>query len=151
MGKNNPPFAKNGVGSAALDQAAAELGSAIRDGNNEGAYKMVDNGTTVESTLVAKGTEGSASIDPADMKGANALFHTEPTLSNTGVPGLGDINIPARLGIPNYASHGGNVTAVEISGGKAQLRPVNHNRTSGFRARANDYQARRTTERRKFR
>jgi RHS repeat-associated protein len=148
MGKNNPPFSKDGVGTPILDQASAELGAALSDGNVEGAFKMVVSGDAVESTRIAKGGIGEAGIHPADMKGADALFHIEPTLHNTGVPGLGDINIPAILGVPNYASHGGNVTAVEISRGRAQLRPVNHNKTAGFRARANDYQARRTRERR---
>jgi RHS repeat-associated protein len=151
MNKNNPPFSKDGVGNPALDQAASELGSTLSDGNVEGAFKMVATGDIVESTRISKGGIGEASIDPADMKGANALFHIEPTLHNTGVPGLGDVNIPALLGVPNYASHGGNVTAIEISQGRAQLRPVNHNRTAGFRARANDYQSRRTRERRSYR
>jgi RHS repeat-associated protein len=151
MGKDNPPFSKDGVGSPALDQAASELGAALGDGNREGAFKMVATGDLVETTRIAKGGAGEASFDPALMAGADALFHTEPTLHTTGVPGLGDITVPARLGVPNYSSHGGNVTAVEISGGRAQLRPINHNKTAGFRSRADDYQALRKIERRVFR
>lgn len=155
MSAKNPPFTRNGVpvtatGNAALDQAASELSQVTKDAAKENAYRMKvdskDGATTVLSERVAVGDENTAAVSRSKMVGADALFHDEPTRSNTGVPGLGDIQIPAQLGIPNYQAYGTKVNSVEIVNGQAQIRPVNHQDTNGLRERANDYQARRSDQ-----
>jgi RHS repeat-associated protein len=155
MNSENPAFPRDALGNGAMDQATSEMASILAEGNNEGSYAMnvetVDGVTTVTSTRVAVGNESSAAAPISAYSGAEGVFHTEPTQSNTGVPGYGDIAIPARLGIPNYQGYGSNVNAVEISGGRAQIRPVNHHNRSGLKERARDFQARRTSERYRFR
>jgi hypothetical protein len=97
MSKNNFLFSKDGVGNTVLGQASAELGASLGDGNVKGAFKVVASGDIVESTRISKGGINEASIDPADMKGADALFHIEPTSHNTGVPGYGTLTFPRFL------------------------------------------------------
>jgi RHS repeat-associated protein len=144
--KNNPLFPRDAVGNPASDQASSELAVILSDAGREGIYRqdVSSDGTTVTSERVARGGDSEARVDPSKLKGATSVFHMEVREANVGVPGSKDIQIPAQLGIANYAGYAGRATAVEISGGVAQLRPVNHHKTSGFLDRARDYQARRT-------
>jgi RHS repeat-associated protein len=142
-------WSTDAVGRPSLDQASSEMaGQLNQQGGQEQVYRMTehvtDSGTTVESQRVAGGDQNSAQVLPSSLVGADAVFHTEPVANNTGVPGLGDIGIPDRAGIPNYQAFGTNVNAIEIKNGAAQIRPVNHGNTTGLRERARDYQARRT-------
>jgi RHS repeat-associated protein len=151
MNRSNPPFGRDALGTPTTDQAASEMAD-LMQGSRERMYRMdvevADGTTTVVSTRIGSGTANEGSAPAASVRGAEAIFHTEPTRSNTGLPGLGDINIPARFGIPNYQASGSKVNAIEIAGGRAQIRPVNHRDKFGLQGRANDYQARRRTERR---
>jgi RHS repeat-associated protein len=156
VSRSNPAFPRDAVGSAATDQASSELaGQLNQQSGNEHTYRLdveaTDSGTVVISTRVSDGGPNSASIRPSQLAGAEAVLHTEPTNSNTGVPGLGDIRIPEKTGLANYQAFGTRVNSVEIAGGAAQIRPVNHTSTNGLLQRARDFQARRTSESRRIR
>lgn len=127
-------FDKSDVrGTRPTDQAAAEIAelNPVERGN-ERAYRMdvtAEEGVTVVTTTeiaTINPTPGGASYNPTEVAGADAFLHMEPTKSNTGVPGTGDWQTPARVGLPNYALFGNRATAIEISGGTIQIRPVNY-------------------------
>jgi len=151
MGRSNPPFGRDALGAPTTDQASSEMAATLPGSSRERVYRMdvevTDGTTTIVSTRIGTGTENIATVSAESVQGAEAVFHTEPTQSNTGTPGLGDIAVPARFGIPNYQGFGSKVNAVEISGGRAQIRPVNHDGSSGLKDRARDYQARRRNDR----
>ena len=142
------------VTTPAIRQSAAEMAPLVRqDIGNERIYRTDVN--TSDGNTIVTNTDVTAAAGPdwsrartGSLVGAEAVMHVEPTSSTSATrPGLGDIGIPDRYGIPNIALRGNNATAIEISAGAVQIRAINHTSTAGFRDRARDFQERRTTER----
>ena len=139
------------TGSAALDQAASEVaGELNQKKGNERVFRMdqasiagADVVFTSEIDTVNSSPSG-AEFRPQDVAGADAVFHTEPKNSNTGVPGPGDGSTVDATSTPNYQAYGKDVNAVEVKNGAFQVRPVNHKASvkerGEYRSRANDYQ-----------
>ena len=138
---------RDALGTPDLDEAASELAAILNQrSGDETVYRMdihpSEDGVVVISTKIEllSASPSGASFARSKLAGAEGAFHTEPTSANTGIPGPGDGIIPDRLGIPNYQAYGRRVNAMEISGGAHRIRPVNHNRTSGFQRAANRHQ-----------
>jgi RHS repeat-associated protein len=138
------------VGNRAYDQAAAELASIIPERDGEHIFAMNANtdarGITTVNTVDVTGVSrpSGATAQSGTLQRAGAVFHREPTAHNTGVPGYGDNYIPDTYHKANYQAFGSRANAVEVSGGRFSIRPINHNNTTGLLGRAQDFQAGRT-------
>jgi RHS repeat-associated protein len=145
-------FTHHASGSESLRQAAAEI-SKIHEqkSGNETAYRMdvMKASSEVDIVMTSKITPTSASESDAalsgqSLQGANGLLHFEPSESNSGVPGEGDWQAPAKDGIVNYALSHGQATEIATPNGIATITPLTYvpgaTRRDELQERANEYQ-----------